>query len=67
MSKAELCPVCNGEGKLKVQCLGTWQIKESQCHGCSGLGWVEVSSDTYQCTCHIKHLITGVTPCLLHG
>jgi len=29
---AEKCPVCGGSGK----------IEDNKCHGCNGLGWVEV-------------------------
>ena len=32
MAKAQLCPVCQGEGKYKGK----------KCHGCDGRGWVQV-------------------------
>ena len=35
--KAELCPVCKGEGKYKGE----------KCHGCDGKGWVEVRENNY--------------------
>jgi len=35
MAKAELCPVCKGEGKYK----------EQKCHGCNGYGWVQVCEE----------------------
>ena len=37
MAKADLCPVCYGEGKRPGE--------EIPCHGCGGWGWVEVSED----------------------
>ena len=50
MSKADLCPVCKGSGK------GPWigAKEESEyapkggwlpCHGCHGMGWVEVGKE----------------------
>jgi len=36
---AELCPVCNGNGKVAEKGKIT---KEQLCHGCGGLGWVKV-------------------------
>jgi len=35
--KAELCPVCKGEGKYKGE----------KCHGCDGKGWIEVRENNY--------------------
>jgi len=46
MTKAELCPVCNGSGKLSVvpQYESTANNRyDVTCHGCNGKGWVEVS------------------------
>ena len=37
MSRAEKCPVCNGEGKYKGK----------TCHGCNGRGWILIPGDTY--------------------
>lgn len=47
MKHAELCPVCQGTGKI------TKKLKEAItaadlckiCHGCGGKGWVEISDD----------------------
>ena len=33
MAHAEICPVCNGTGK----------VGNVLCHGCGGRGWLEVS------------------------
>ena len=35
MAHAEICPVCEGKGK----------VKKKPCHGCSGLGWVTVQDE----------------------
>lgn len=45
MAHAELCPVCNGAGKLlSKQDPGSTSAQfPSVCHGCNGKGWVEVS------------------------
>lgn len=37
---AELCPVCNGEGKIESEYKPLVEPKE--CHGCKGKGWIEV-------------------------
>jgi hypothetical protein len=47
--KAQLCPVCNGSGKLTIEGSITdtsisWP-RYNTCHGCSGKGWVEVSDE----------------------
>lgn len=45
MSHSELCPVCNGEGKIEKPigygdtAVGT---EETVCHGCMGNGWITV-------------------------
>lgn len=39
MSKAVKCPVCEGKGKLSSM-IG--------CHGCQGMGWVEVTEGTLE-------------------
>ena len=43
MVHSELCPVCNGKGKLE-------DMKVTQgsknCHGCGGLGWVVVQDQS---------------------
>jgi len=41
MGKAVVCPVCGGTGKV-VERKFT-DVREKTCHGCGGLGWVEVS------------------------
>jgi len=35
--KAQICPICSGEGKYK----------NKECHGCGGKGWIEVREDYY--------------------
>jgi len=43
--KAVLCPVCNGKGTICDHEIGTPQYLHPTCpicHGCNGLGWVEV-------------------------
>ncbi len=47
MSKAVLCPVCCGSGKV-VPPIGPYSTVVPQpvtCHGCGGLGWVQVKDD----------------------
>jgi len=41
MAKAVMCPVCGGTGKVYEQRYTA--AEEKPCHGCGGLGWVEVS------------------------
>ena len=38
MAKAELCPVCRGDGIA--------ECTEKTCHGCNGKGWVEVGDNS---------------------
>jgi len=38
--KAVKCPVCKGRGRVKLP-FYFWMITET-CHGCGGLGWIEV-------------------------
>ncbi|MCP3685419.1 MAG: hypothetical protein GY861_22435 [bacterium] len=45
---AEVCPVCNGTGKVKDNTFrysgsSTTVPTEYICHGCNGKGWVEVN------------------------
>ena len=40
MSKAEICPVCEGRGNSVVS---EREPPMQKCHGCDGKGWVEVS------------------------
>ncbi len=42
--KAVICPVCNGKGQLENPL--TPEMRKN-CHGCEGLGWVEVGEDSY--------------------
>ena len=45
---AELCPVCKGTGKYKdyTNCNYTSiTYIEKTCHGCNGMGWVEVTDE----------------------
>jgi len=57
MSKAQLCPVCGGTGKITKQTVGTaGDTFEVTCHGCGGKGWVEVAEGTcpmYPCPTYI--------------
>ena len=46
MSKAVMCPVCQGSGKYYIHPPPGSPITEGSylpCHGCGGKGWVEVS------------------------
>ena len=36
MAHAQICPVCNGKGKLK---------DGSKCHGCGGKGWITIQDN----------------------
>ncbi len=46
MSKAVLCPVCNGKGYILIDCINIPCEKEHKtCHGCAGKGWVELGGD----------------------
>ncbi len=43
--RAQLCPICMGDGKiLKSPLVGviTMEKEEQTCHGCGGKGWVSV-------------------------
>lgn len=70
MTHAQLCPICNGKGKIEDDFQHTAQ-ELKQCHGCFGKGWVEVSdpiittynTQYYQCTCGRD--LTVVCP--IHG
>jgi DnaJ-class molecular chaperone len=44
MSHAEVCPVCDGEGKVA----GILPNEKNTCHGCAGKGWVAVQ-DPVRC------------------
>ncbi len=44
MSKAVVCPICHGTGK--VENIGN-TVAEKTCHGCNGKGWVEVGGLDY--------------------
>jgi len=42
---ADLCPVCNGRGKIRDSKYGessVSELNEKTCHGCDGKGWVRV-------------------------
>ena len=47
MSKAQMCPVCKGRGKIPGhKDMGSTVIENGKtCHGCDGRGWVEVGGD----------------------
>ncbi len=52
MAHAQICPICEGVGKLR--CFNGVRVtgieingeKEEQCHGCGGKGWVEVGESS---------------------
>lgn len=55
-TKAELCPVCEGERVLVNHILvghhygiPVYRTVEVECHGCDGDGWVEVASCCEYC------------------
>jgi len=37
---ADLCPVCNGSGRVHPP--ASTDMSGEQCHGCGGKGWVQV-------------------------
>ena len=43
--KAVLCPICDGEGKLRTEGVGNFFSVTELCHGCEGKGWVMVEED----------------------
>jgi len=43
MSHAEMCPVCQGKGKILENFPSDTAIREVVCHGCNGRGWVVVN------------------------
>lgn len=50
MSKAQLCPVCRGTGKVMEPIKGNFVVPnddppEVTCHGCGGTGWVTVGGE----------------------
>ncbi len=48
--KAVLCPVCNGSGKIVPLCntygTSTGVPQLATCHGCGGMGWVQIEEYT---------------------
>jgi len=50
MSKAVICPVCAGGGKISPNTGTTTNVPEVEtCHGCGGKGWIEIGdSPCYQ-------------------
>ena len=44
MLQAQICPVCNGSGKIMSE---PTTNKDKTCHGCDGRGWVEVGTPAY--------------------
>ena len=56
MSHSEVCPVCNGTGKIKTyldpfgfgySTSGNGYI-EKTCHGCQGKGWITIEDKQWQ-------------------
>ena len=45
MRHAELCPVCNGSGKVIASQSTDVTVRTKKCHGCNGKGWVEIGID----------------------
>jgi DnaJ-class molecular chaperone len=53
MSHAEICPVCQGKGKILENFPSDTAIREVVCHGCNGRGWVVVDNNiTYTNRCY---------------
>lgn len=52
---AEKCPVCDGKGTLPDYSAYSTFTAEVMCHGCNGLGWVQVSDiyDVYPVTPYV--------------
>ena len=48
MAHAELCLVCDSYGSIERQKKKNGPYKEIKCHGCGGLGWIEVGDDVTQ-------------------
>ena len=57
--RAVLCPVCNGKGVI-YGIAESGAYPSTQCHGCGGKGWVEVSNDPPQ-DWNWKYPYPGVT------
>jgi hypothetical protein len=71
MSKAELCPVCNGQGKINPmnETVTTTVGHPVTCHGCDGKGWIEVGgmidfpiAPSPTCPCYPTVTYWGVQP-----
>jgi len=45
MSHTEMCPVCQGTGRVQENGLSGTEIIEVDCHGCNGRGWVVVDDN----------------------
>lgn len=43
--RAQVCPVCNGRGKIGNNGFSATVVDEKTCHGCNGKGWVEVQEE----------------------
>lgn len=46
MNHAEVCPVCNGTGKVNRTQHTDSCIRIETCNGCSGQGWITVRGTT---------------------
>ena len=44
MAHAELCPVCNGKGRIRTgnAWTATGEGQWKSCHGCGGTGWITI-------------------------
>lgn len=45
MGHAQRCPVCLGRGWIEENSGTTSGIVRKVCHGCGGLGWIQVSDN----------------------
>ncbi|KKN01591.1 hypothetical protein LCGC14_1126260 [marine sediment metagenome] len=54
MSKAVICPVCDGTGRVSLPFdgSGTCPADGGVCHGCGGQGWVTVGETTAEVSCN---------------
>ena len=43
-SHAEICPICNGRGKVTEDFDTSGELDKRTCHGCGGKGWITVQN-----------------------
>lgn len=59
MSHSEICPVCNGAGKIRQYLdyvCTTNCYSETTCHGCLGKGWVTVEDNIKEGTVYYEQM-----------